>query len=114
MLTAVAPDVRIARFLVHLSRRLAAKGLPSQRLLLRMTRDDIANYLGLDPIEVIRAFAHLASLGWMDAHKREVVIHDMQALHAFSDKSRVPLVDGSLPKPPDYAAVNAIAHADGK
>ncbi|MDE2300684.1 MAG: Crp/Fnr family transcriptional regulator, partial [Burkholderiales bacterium] len=47
VMAAVAAEVRLARFLVQLSRRMAECGQASRRFHLRMSRRDIASHLGV-------------------------------------------------------------------
>ncbi|MDP1532560.1 MAG: cyclic nucleotide-binding domain-containing protein, partial [Rubrivivax sp.] len=56
VMAAVAAEVKLARFLLHLSARMAACGQSPRRLLLRMSRRDIASLLGVAHETVSRAF----------------------------------------------------------
>jgi len=84
VIAAVAAEVRLARFLLHLSHRMAACGQSPRRLLLRMTRRDIASYLGVAHETVSRSFTTLAGWRLIDVDNREVTIVDMKGLHALS------------------------------
>ena len=63
VMAAVAADVRLARFLVQMSERMQACGQSPRRLYLRMSRSDIASYLGVAHATVSRSFSALAAWG---------------------------------------------------
>ncbi len=88
MMAAVAAEVRLARFLVQLSRRMAINGLSSLAFHLRMSRRDIASYLGVAHETVSRSFTALVNLGFISVNNRSVDIIDMDALKVFSAPTR--------------------------
>jgi CRP/FNR family transcriptional regulator len=69
-------DERVAAFLVLLSRRMAAVGLPAARLQLTMPRTDIANFLRLAPETVSRVLRRLQDEGLIRVHRRELEVLD--------------------------------------
>ncbi len=69
-------DERVAAFLVLLSRRMAAVGLPAERLRLTMPRTDIANFLRLAPETVSRVLRRLQDEGLIRVHRRELEVLD--------------------------------------
>lgn len=73
---------RIAAFLSSLARRYAALGFSPQRILLPMSRHDIANYLGLVIETVSRSFARLQGDGVIAVERRRVEILDPARLEA--------------------------------
>jgi CRP/FNR family transcriptional regulator len=79
-MAAVAADVRLARFLVQLSARMAARGQSPCRLLLRMSRRDIANHLGVAHETISRSLRVLIDGGWLRVHDREIEILDLDGL----------------------------------
>lgn len=95
MMAAVAAEVRLSRFLVHLSRRMAASGLSSRRFHLRMSRRDIASYLGVAHETVSRSFTSLVGAGLVRVNNREVEILDMPGLKVFSSGTRRQVDDGA-------------------
>jgi len=95
VMAAVAAEVRLARFLMHLSERMAASGQSPRRFHLRMGRRDIASYLGVAHETVSRSFGALVGLGQLRVDNREVEILDMQGLKAFSCGTRRSLDDNS-------------------
>jgi len=88
IMAAVAADVRLARFLVQLSSRMAERGQSPRRLLLRMSRRDIANHLGLAHETISRSFRMLAEGGWVSVDNREVEILDAAGLRRCARSTR--------------------------
>jgi CRP/FNR family transcriptional regulator len=74
---------RVAALLLHLQRRQELLGLESDRLHVPMTRQDIADFLGLTMETVSRAFSQLKAAGAVrpEAHG-DVLITDLKALRA--------------------------------
>ncbi|SEN19759.1 CRP/FNR family transcriptional regulator, anaerobic regulatory protein [Luteibacter sp. UNCMF331Sha3.1] len=75
-LSTLAADSRVAAFLVHMSRRYAALGQRSQHIALRMSRLDMASFLGLKHETVSRALGHLADSRYIAVSRREVDVLD--------------------------------------
>ncbi|MDZ7749841.1 MAG: helix-turn-helix domain-containing protein [Halofilum sp. (in: g-proteobacteria)] len=71
---------RLALFLHSLAQRLEASGLDGCELRLVMSRDDIANYLGLALETVSRLLTKLTEEGVIDVERRRVRIVDPVAL----------------------------------
>lgn len=94
VMAAVAAEVRLARFLLQLSRRMAACGQSPRRFHLRMSRRDIASYMGVAHETVSRSFGALARWGLVRVDNREVEVFDMAALQAFALSTRRHLDDG--------------------
>lgn len=88
MMAAVAAEVRLARFLVWLSVRMAELGRSSRRLRLSMGRREIASLLGVAHETVSRSFTLLAELGYLRVDNREVEIVDAAALQACTRGTR--------------------------
>ena len=88
MMAAVAAEVRLARFLVQLSRRMAAQGQSPRRFRLRMSRREIASLLGVAHETVSRSFGALVLQGLIDIDQREVEIVDVDALKTFARSTR--------------------------
>jgi CRP/FNR family transcriptional regulator len=97
VMAAVAAEVRLARFLMQLSRRMAERGQSPRRFHLRMTRRDIASYLGVAHETVSRSFGVLARLGILRVDNREVEVVDMATLHAFAMNTRRPFDESGPP-----------------
>jgi CRP/FNR family transcriptional regulator len=80
--------VKLARFLIQLSRRMAGCGQSPRRFHLRMGRREIASLLGVAHETVSRSFSALAALGMVDVSDREVEILDMEGLMRFARSTR--------------------------
>lgn len=86
---AVVPaEVRLARFLLHWSHRMAISGQSVRQLKLVMSRRDIARLLGVAHETVSRAFGSLAARGCVAVTGRTVDILDAAAL---LDAARAPI-----------------------
>ncbi|WP_332745819.1 Crp/Fnr family transcriptional regulator [Hydrogenophaga sp.] len=88
VMAAVAAEVRLARFLLQLSRQLAASGQSPRRFHLRMGRRDIASMLGVAHETVSRSFTSLAMTGLIHVNDRDVEILDMDGLKTYSRSTR--------------------------
>lgn len=88
ILAAVASEVRLARFLILLSRRMAGCGLSPKRFYLRMGRRDIASLLGVAQETISRSFGALSAMGLLHVDDRNVEILNMTELKAFSRSTR--------------------------
>jgi CRP/FNR family transcriptional regulator len=80
----VRAEVRLARFLLQQSRRMGAIGLSRHELHLRMTRRDIASYLGVAHETISRAFGALHDGHLIQVNNRNVTILNLEQLMAFS------------------------------
>ncbi|MBI5720630.1 MAG: Crp/Fnr family transcriptional regulator [Burkholderiales bacterium] len=90
LMSAVAADARLARFLLHVSARMAEQGLSPRRLRLRMNRREIASHLGVAHETVSRCFSLLAERGYLLVDNREIEIVDMDGLRAHAHCTRGP------------------------
>jgi CRP/FNR family transcriptional regulator len=88
LMSAVAADARLARFLLHWSERMANQGLSPRRLLLRMNRRDIAAHLGLAHETISRCFTMLAERGQVNVNNRDVEILDFEGLRRVALSTR--------------------------
>lgn len=80
LMSAPSSEVRVARFLLHFAQRQAAMGHSGRRLLLRMTRRDIASCLGVAHETVSRALTALAHAGCIAVSHRDIEILDARSL----------------------------------
>lgn len=69
-------EQRLAIFLFSLSQRLQAAGYPGEAFHLSMSREDIANYLGLALETVSRLFGRMAEDGVIAVERRDIRILD--------------------------------------
>lgn len=100
LVCAVGADVRLARFLLQMSERNALIGHSGRRFVLRMSRRDIASYLGLAHETVSRAFTALAHGGYLNVSQRAIEIVDIEGLQSFQRPTRRPAeLDAPRPLP---------------
>jgi CRP/FNR family transcriptional regulator, anaerobic regulatory protein len=79
-LGSLSAEARVARFLVFLSERFTEMGYSGTQFNLRMTRQEIGNYLGLTLETVSRTFSAFNSIGFISVDQRAIVVHDLQSL----------------------------------
>jgi CRP/FNR family transcriptional regulator len=77
-------DQRLASFLLDLGGRYAQRGCSARSFQLRMSREDIASYLGLTIECVSRQLASLRQHGWIALERRAVELSDRPALVALA------------------------------
>jgi CRP/FNR family transcriptional regulator, anaerobic regulatory protein len=77
-------EQRFAVFLVNLSARYAARGYSSNSFQLRMSREDIGNYLGLTIESISRLLSRFKKQGWIKVDKREVTLLDLPMIKAMA------------------------------
>ncbi len=85
-------DARVADFLRFLAESLAERGLRTDQILLRMTRAEIGNYLGMTLESVSRALSRLARdkvIAFAGKGRRDVQIPDIGALSTFIQRCLV-------------------------
>ena len=79
-------EQRLAAFLSNLSQRLTILGYSPTDFMMRMSREEIGNYLGLTIETISRLFSRFARDGIIKINQREVNIVDMKALNELVDK----------------------------
>jgi CRP/FNR family transcriptional regulator len=77
-------EQRFAVFLTNLSARYAARGYAADRFALRMSREDIGNYLGLTIESISRLLSKFKKQGLLEVDKREVVLLDLPRLRTIA------------------------------
>ena len=75
---------RFAAFLTNLSSRYAARGYSSTAFQLRMSREEIGNYLGLTIESISRLLSRFKKLGVLQVSNREIVILEPSRLKAMA------------------------------
>jgi CRP/FNR family transcriptional regulator len=90
MMAPVSAEVRLARFLMHLSHQWASCGQSATSLSLEMSRRDIASYIGVASETISRSFAALADACLVEVAKRKVRIIDLDALQKYAQGTRAP------------------------
>jgi CRP/FNR family transcriptional regulator, anaerobic regulatory protein len=73
-------EERLALFLLNLAGRYQVRGYSSSEFVLRMTREEIASYLGLKLETVSRLFSHLQEEGLIQVQGRAIKLLDLAAL----------------------------------
>ncbi len=82
-------EQRFAVFLINLSARYAARGYSPHSFQLRMSREDIGNYLGLTIESVSRLLSRFKKQGWIAVDKREVTLLNSPHLKALAAGTEV-------------------------
>lgn len=75
-------EQRFAAFLANLSSRYSARGYSSTNFQLRMTREEIGNYLGLTIESISRLLSKFKKQGWIKVNNRELELLDATTLKA--------------------------------
>ena len=83
-LNSMSAQQKLAAFLVNLSSRYAARGYSASRFQLRMTREEIGNYLGLAVESVSRLLSTLKKNGVVDVNHRDLELLDLPALRSIA------------------------------
>ncbi len=77
-------EQRFAAFLVNLSSRYVARGYSSRCFQLRMSREEIGNYLGLTIESISRLLSKFKKRGWLTVSNREIELLDPVTLKALA------------------------------
>ena len=77
-------EQRFAAFLINLSSRYAARGYSSTTFQLRMSREEIGNYLGLTIESISRLLSRLKKQGLLRVANREVELLDITRMRALA------------------------------
>lgn len=73
-------EQRLVFFLLELARRFKNSGYSENEFNLPMSREDIANYLGLAPETISRLLRHFQTLGLMQVERRHIALIDLPRL----------------------------------
>lgn len=73
-------EQRFSAFLLNLSSRYKTRGYSPIRFQLRMSRQDIASYLGMTIESISRLLAKFKKTEWIDVDRREIELRDLDAL----------------------------------
>jgi CRP/FNR family transcriptional regulator len=87
-LAQMSADARIANFIIQMSKRFEDKGYSALEFNLKISRHDIANYLGLAPETLSRRLSILQDMGYFSTRRNNVVIVNMDGLYELSGRSR--------------------------
>ncbi|MBU6489285.1 MAG: helix-turn-helix domain-containing protein [Burkholderiales bacterium] len=80
MLGPMSAEQRVAAFLLDLSDRWQARGYCVSEFVLKVTRREIGNHLGLEPETVNRVLQGMHKRGIIDAYASEIHILDLPSL----------------------------------
>lgn len=83
LLGSMRAEERLAAFLLNLSQRFAARGYSPSAFQLRMTRQEIGNYLGMKIETVSRTLSQFQEAGLINVRNKAVEILDAKNLRAF-------------------------------
>lgn len=78
-------DQCLATFLINLSHRQQQRGLSATELLLPMSRQDLAAYLGMAGETMSRLFTRFQEKGWLAAHGHYLTLLNVNALDKLTD-----------------------------
>lgn len=88
LLGSMRAEERLAAFLLSLAQRLQVRGFSSSSLVLRMTREEIGNYLGLKLEAVSRTFSKFHDDGLLDVKQRDIHILGQEGLQRLVNSAR--------------------------
>ncbi|WP_317200976.1 helix-turn-helix domain-containing protein [Janthinobacterium sp.] len=95
LLGTMPAEQRLAAFFVNQSAFYEARGYSPNSFQLRMTREDIASYLGLAIESVSRMLLRLKNKAWLEVERRSVVIVEMAMLKALARGERAAPMAGA-------------------
>ena len=79
-------EERLANFLLNLSERLSIRGYSASEFNLKMSREDIGSYLGVQLETVSRLFSRFAETGLIQIKQRNVKLIDTPSLEKLAGK----------------------------
>jgi len=77
----MSAEQRFANFLLSLSSRYQARGYSATSFHLRMSRDEISNFLGLTIETVSRMISKFRKMGWIAVDNRDIRLNDLPTLN---------------------------------
>lgn len=77
-------EQRLALFLLNMGKLYAARGYSPTAFQLRMSREDIGNYLGMTIESVSRLLLRFKEKGWLRVQQREVALLDRASIEALA------------------------------
>ena len=98
LLGTIRAEERIGAFLLELSRRFMWRGFSSSQFILRMTREEIGNYLGLKLETVSRTLSRLQEQGVISVEQRKMQIISHDRLRVLSGVPESGLVTDMSPE----------------
>ena len=86
MISKMPAEARLAKFLLSLSDHFEQRGFSATEFNLSMSRNDIANLLGLAVETVSRLFTHFNDEGLLTVERKHVILHDIDGLIELTTK----------------------------
>ena len=80
LLGSMRAEERLAAFLLNLSQRFTVRGYSPSEFILRMTREEIGSYLGLNLETVSRTFSKFQDEGLISVQQKHIRIVDIRRL----------------------------------
>ena len=80
LLAGLSAEARVATFLLNLSTRMQERGYSATDFTLRMTREEIGSYLGMQLETVSRTLSRFQREGWIGVDGKHINLHDREAL----------------------------------
>lgn len=80
LLGSMRSEERLAAFLLNLSQRYRARGYSPYRIVLRMKRDEIGNYLGMKVETVSRILSKFQDQELLEVHQKDIRILNFEGL----------------------------------
>jgi len=90
LLSTLSADSRVATFLLDLSERLGRLGCSRTSFVLRMTRQEIGSYLGMQLETVSRTLSALSAAGLIAVDGKSIELLDMKGLRRLLDPQEEP------------------------
>lgn len=90
-------EERLANFLLNLSDRLSLRGYSANEFNLKMSREDIGSYLGVQLETISRLFSRFAETGMIQIKQRHVKLIDTAALEQLASRQSNQAAIGSIP-----------------
>jgi len=94
MLTHKSAEEKLADFVVSMMEKYRARGYEYMQFRLNILHRDVANFLNLTPETVSRVLAKFHNQGVVTWKKKEVAIHDVEALFTFAKVSLPDVLKG--------------------
>ena len=85
LLASTTAEARVAAFLLGLSERFTTRGYSPTPFILRMTRNEIGSYLGIDTTTVSRLFSKFRNERLISVAKKLIHIRDLAGLRRRTD-----------------------------
>lgn len=89
LLAKMPAEAKLATFLLNFSKRLETRGYSPNRFNLSMSRNDIANLMGMAVETISRLFGHFQEEGLLRVNRKQIELLDREGLRAIMAKCSV-------------------------